>query len=211
MSRSASAFVDLTTLGSSSPYNGRDEIRPLSSLYTPPPNPSRLHVSGDSHDSKRRRLNHGAAAGPSILTSHAGSTPQNSSAVEGPDVESIDLTSVNDSTTLAHALSKQREDAVKAQHSAKDETGRSALTSYKCPVCMDTPEDATITICGHLFCHKCIIDTLRFGEERRIHENGKTPRGNCPVCRRVLTRSDVPGPRRNLVPLQLKLTTKKKQ
>lgn len=66
-------------------------------------------------------------------------------------------------------------------------------------------------IIGHLFCHKCILDTFRFNEERRALEGaGKASRGNCPVCRKVISKIDVTGPRRSLVPLQLKLTTKKR-
>lgn len=68
-----------------------------------------------------------------------------------PEVESIDLTQVEDKSALADALSKQREDAVRAQMnnaSGGDEAGRSSLTSYKCPVCMDVLENATSTICG---------------------------------------------------------------
>ncbi|KAJ9212783.1 hypothetical protein DTO166G4_5595 [Paecilomyces variotii] len=126
------------------------------------------------------------------------------------NIESVDLTEVEDDNALSKALAKQREDAIRAQGPARDGEGRSVLTAYKCPVCMDTPVDATSTICGHLFCHKCIIDTLKFSEEQRSDSSGKGPRGNCPVCRKPLTRNDVPGPRRNLVPLTLKLMTKKR-
>lgn len=66
----------------------------------------------------------------------------------GEAIESIDLTDVDDSSALAKALSKQREDAVKAQQGLQSENARSALTAYKCPVCMDTPVDATSTSCG---------------------------------------------------------------
>jgi len=126
------------------------------------------------------------------------------------NIESLDLTEVDDASGLSKVLAKQREDAIKAQSSPADKVGRSVLTSYKCPVCMDMPVDATTTICGHLFCHKCIIDTLRFGEEQRSDGSGKGPRGNCPVCRKPLSRNDIPGPKRNLVPLQLKLMTRKR-
>ncbi|KAF7616104.1 C3HC4 type zinc finger-containing protein [Aspergillus flavus] len=126
------------------------------------------------------------------------------------DIESIDLTEVEGPSALAKVLAKQREDAVRAQESVEPEKGQSILNSYKCPVCMDTPEDATSTICGHLFCHKCIIDTLKFSEEQRADTSSKGPRGTCPVCRKPLARNDAPGSKRNLVPLQLKLVTKKR-
>lgn len=63
-------------------------------------------------------------------------------------IESIDLTEQEDS--LAKTLAKQREDAIKAQQSTEGTRGRSLLNAYKCPVCMDTPEDATSTSCGKL-------------------------------------------------------------
>ncbi|THC96794.1 hypothetical protein EYZ11_003719 [Aspergillus tanneri] len=95
-----------------------------------------------SHGRKRRRLSHsdfGAVSVPSELD-------------PGDDGEnelyaSIDLTTVDESSSLSRTLAKQREDAIRAQHTVDDERGRSVLTAYKCPVCMDTPVDATSTAC----------------------------------------------------------------
>ena len=67
------------------------------------------------------------------------------------DVEAVDLTEVNSATDLSKALSKQRQDAIQAQmkqNQGSEAAGRTPLTSYKCPICMDTPEDATTTVCG---------------------------------------------------------------
>ncbi|KAJ5690145.1 hypothetical protein N7462_004537 [Penicillium macrosclerotiorum] len=74
------------------------------------------------------------------------SRPQITPHVSQEPVESIDLTEVSDSSALAKALAKQREDAIKAQPTDQ-EKGRSMLANYQCPVCMDTPEDATSTSC----------------------------------------------------------------
>ena len=66
-------------------------------------------------------------------------------------IEAVDLTEVNDDSELSRAISKQQQDAVQSQmkHAQDDDLpGRTPLTSYKCPICMDTPEDATSTICG---------------------------------------------------------------
>jgi len=171
------------------------------SLYIPyMAGPSSSRHGHEPRGIKRRRpSNENPSAGPS-------STYRRNE----EDIESLDLTEVDDAFTLSKVLAKQREDAIKAQSNPTDRSGRSILTSYKCPVCMDMPVDATTTICGHLFCHKCIIDTLRFGEEQRSDGSGKGPRGNCPVCRKPLSRNDIPGPKRNLVPLQLKLMTRKR-
>lgn len=172
----------------------------------------------DEHARKRRRVNDVETAGIGesadqsdtstasiISTSNLGARDRD---IE--PVEQIDLTEVEGSAALAKALAKQREDAVRAQESLHQGTGRTVLTSYKCPVCMDTPVDATSTVCGHLFCHKCIMDTLKFSEEQRSDTSGKGPRGTCPVCRKPLARTDAPVPRRHLIPLQLKLVTKRR-
>jgi Zinc finger, C3HC4 type (RING finger) len=140
---------------------------------------------------------------------HSPSSPFHSS----PEIESVDLTALDENSTLADALSKQRRDAVSSQNSSFDTpTGRSALTSYKCPICMETPKDATTTICGHLFCHRCIIDTLKWSEEQRsIEMGGGKADGMCPVCRKPLKRKDRSGTGRTLIPLEIKLVRRKRK
>lgn len=68
-------------------------------------------------------------------------------------IESVDLTEIDGSSALAKTLAKQREDAIKAQQSTEQDKEHSVLSAYKCPVCMDTPEDATSTACGKLLVH----------------------------------------------------------
>ncbi|PWY94303.1 hypothetical protein BO94DRAFT_327855 [Aspergillus sclerotioniger CBS 115572] len=168
---------------------------PLGSPSSGPRRPSRGSVETpetSGHERKRRRT--------SNPEQHADET-----------IESVDLTALEDTNPVSRTQAKQREDAILAQQSLDDNQGRSVLTAYKCPVCMDTPVDATSTACGHLFCHKCIIDTLKFSEEQRADTSGKGPRGTCPVCRKPLARNDLPGPKRNLIPLQIRLTTRKKR
>ncbi|KAL4941062.1 hypothetical protein BDV06DRAFT_195255 [Aspergillus oleicola] len=159
--------------------------------------------SGPSGTRKRRRLTN--ESGSSVISDSSSSQPQNE------PIEPIDLTEVDGNSAIAKVLAKQREDAVAAQHLHEGENARSRLTAYKCPVCMENPVDATTTVCGHLFCHKCIIDTLKFSEEQRADQTGKAPRGSCPVCRKPLARADAPGRKRNLVPLQIKLITRKRK
>lgn len=86
--------------------------------------------------------------------------PETSNAVQQPppvrndsiqEVEAVDLTEVNDESDLSKAISKQQQDAVQSQMKqtqGDDPPGRTPLSSYKCPICMDTPEDATSTVCG---------------------------------------------------------------
>ncbi|KAL4891292.1 hypothetical protein BDV59DRAFT_182999 [Aspergillus ambiguus] len=170
-----------------------------SSLALPEAPPVNDSPHERSHLRKRRRVSHG----------HSETNPLPT--INQQDDTTIELIDTAEgSSALSRALAKQREDAVRAQQNADHEQGRSSLASYKCPVCMDAPVDATSTICGHLFCHKCIVDTLKFSEEQRIDAPGRGPKGMCPVCRKPLTRSDLPGPKRNLIPLQLKLSTRKR-
>ncbi|PYH43843.1 uncharacterized protein BP01DRAFT_300285 [Aspergillus saccharolyticus JOP 1030-1] len=126
------------------------------------------------------------------------------------EVDSVDLTELDDVSEVSRTQAKQRADAILAQQSLEHKDNESSFAAYKCPVCMDTPVDATSTVCGHLFCHKCIIDTIKFSEERSDSTN-KAPKGTCPVCRKPLSRNDVAGPKRHLIPLQIKLLRRKRR
>ncbi|ETI21461.1 hypothetical protein G647_07808 [Cladophialophora carrionii CBS 160.54] len=137
------------------------------------------------------------------------STPQ---LENDPLVDEVDLTAVDDRASLSAALSKQREDAILAQNPGTD-AGRTPLTAYKCPVCMDTPTDATSTVCGHVFCHRCIVDTLNWSIDQRREDApaSRKVKGVCPVCRKPLDLKDTPGTGRSLVPLELRLLVKKRK
>ena len=116
-------------------------------LYIPLLDPYIAGPSSSRHNHeprgiKRRRLSDG---NPSARPSS--SIPR----LNDENIESLDLTEVDDAPTLSKVLAKQREDAIKAQSNPTDRMGRSVLTSYKCPVCMDMPVDATTTICGMQF------------------------------------------------------------
>jgi hypothetical protein len=153
------------------------------------------------------------------------------------EAEMIDLRDVDDTHDLAAVLAQQRQQAIVAQNppkkpEEKDYT-KSDMTHYKCPVCMDVLTNATATACGmsydlppflhqsclhvlmclslgHLFCHKCIIDTLKFGE-RRAEEEGKPPKGNCPVCRKPISRNERSGNSKQMIQLKLMTRGKKKE
>lgn len=143
-------------------------------------------------------------------TSHPDTDPDDSE--ESSSIDEVDLTAVNDQKTLTAVLEKQREEAILSQNPGTD-AGRTPLTAYQCPVCMETPTDATSTICGHVFCHKCIVETLRWSIDQRREDapgRGKV-KGVCPVCRKLLDLKDTPGNGRSLVPLELKLLVKKRK
>jgi Zinc finger, C3HC4 type (RING finger) len=193
------------------------------------PEASSAPLQTDGRPRKRRRLSETARRPEQT-------EPDN---CEVQEIEAVDLTEINDNSDLSRAISKQQQDAVQAQMKEtqrEDLPGRTPLSSYKCPICMDTPEDATSTICGkpnlslnpplsihlqklqtltpltpgHLFCHKCIIDTLRFSQQQRRDDAGTSKaKGTCPVCRKPLARKDEPGNGRTLVPLEIKLSTRR--
>lgn len=145
----STTFVDLTTV----PPGDRSEssgARPPSPYSPSDSSPYFFQSSLAMRSPKRRQLDNGTAAGPSSLHVSHSNQQQFIDIRDGSGniIESVDLTEVNDTSTLSKALSKQREDAIKAQMALDAETGRSTLTAYKCPVCMDTAVDATSTICG---------------------------------------------------------------
>lgn len=106
-------------------------------------------------------------------------------------VSTIDLTGVDDSKTLSNVLAKEQQDAIAAQAESTVTSGNanaSSLNSYKCAICMESPTNATTTTCGHLFCHKCILDSLKWSERQRREDQppGRRVQGLCPVCRKPL-------------------------
>lgn len=128
------------------------------------------------------------------------------------NIESIDLTNVDNSSEVAKVLSKQRTEAILSQRPAgATEEGRTPFTAFKCPICMESLTNATVTKCGHIFCHKCIIDTLKWSSQqsRDEHPGRKAHPGHCPVCRTSLLIKDAKGSGRTLIPLHLKELTAK--
>ncbi|KAL6248171.1 hypothetical protein RBB50_004426 [Rhinocladiella similis] len=161
----------------------------------PQQSPSEMSPPSSSSSSSTRR------------NRHHGQTPPTD-----PTIESVDLTEIDDSATLSATLAKQRQDAILSQNPGT-EAGRTPLTAYKCPVCMETPTDPTATICGHVFCHRCIIDTLTWSIQQRREDvpPSRKVKGVCPVCRKQLDIKDLPSQTRTLVPFELKLLVKKRK
>ncbi|DAZ95853.1 TPA: hypothetical protein N0F65_009127 [Lagenidium giganteum] len=52
--------------------------------------------------------------------------------------------------------------------------------ALKCSICLDVMEDMTSTICGHVYCCKCIRLAIRVT-------------GKCPLCQRKLLPKDIHG------------------
>ncbi|EED22116.1 hypothetical protein TSTA_093620 [Talaromyces stipitatus ATCC 10500] len=134
--RSSSGVIDLTSSSRSHRY-----VDPSSQQGLAP----HIDTSNEPRGTKRRRL-YGDDIPGSEFASSSNDPHQTSSLEEDENIESVDLTEVNDDTALARTLAKQREDAIKAQTATGDREGRTTLTATKCAICMDTPTDATTTI-----------------------------------------------------------------
>lgn len=137
MSRNRADVVDLTTRSS--------RQNPIS-LSSSPPTVSN-HASSSRHGQLptargvKRRRNSSDEHGDSVASS-------SSTLSEDEPIETIDMTDDSGAAALARTVAKQREDAIKAQASAESNSNLSAILAYKCPICMETPVDATSTSCG---------------------------------------------------------------
>ena len=99
------------------------------------------------------------------------------------DSEAIDLTtgSTEHLTTTDALLATQQEAAIKAQQPT--ETAPTKIGARTCIICMDSFTNASVTACGHIYCHECLTQALIASE--KASERGQ---GNCPVCRKPIDR-----------------------
>lgn len=141
-------MIDLT---SSSRSNRHTDLRVLQNPAYHPIN--NTDTVDEPRGIKRRRADGNDTPGFIYACSSADASSSNdprqpSSHGEDDSIESVDLTEVNDDYALAQTLAKQREDAIKAQAATENKDGRTTLLAFKCAICMDTPTDATTTVCG---------------------------------------------------------------
>ena len=53
---------------------------------------------------------------------------------------------------------------------------------------MEPFTNATVTHCGHIYCHECLTSALKAGEKNGRAGGGAGTTGNCPVCRKSVSR-----------------------
>ena len=151
-----------------------------------------------------------ATAGPSTkrsrrtaattsTTANASRKPSTASA-DAATIDEIDL--VDEDNTLSRALQKQRAEQVKAQQGGADEDKPTKLSKLTCVICLEPPTDLTATLCGHLFCHHCLMEALIAGENRALAA-GESRKSQCPVCRKNLSRAK----KNDIIPLLMKKGT----
>ncbi|KAL8908967.1 MAG: hypothetical protein Q9207_000543 [Kuettlingeria erythrocarpa] len=157
---------------------------------------------------RKRRASATARAAPS-------SSPSRSSKRRKPDeaevkredvkVEHLDLLDIDDDSRLSHVLQRQQAAVVKEQQGKQGEEP-AKFSALQCIICMEPMTDITVTHCGHLFCHTCIMEALIAGEQQG--EPGKAM-SKCPVCRKKVSRPKGKGKdKREVIPLEIKLSTR---
>ncbi|KAI9790802.1 MAG: SUMO-targeted ubiquitin ligase complex subunit slx8 [Peltula sp. TS41687] len=129
-------------------------------------------------------------------TTATASQQQQPEATEGAGLPDGDGDENDDA--MVDVLQKQMEDQIKSQQQ-KEKDAPSKLTSLQCIICLEPPTDLTVTSCGHLFCHGCLMPALNTGEPSK---------SKCPVCRRPVNRVKRSGKALDFQPLELKLKTK---
>lgn len=100
----------------------------------------------------------------------------------GVKVEELDLTNEAPSAE-EELLQTQQQQAIAAQQAADDSKGPLKIGKRTCIICMEPFTNATITHCGHIYCHECLTQALTAGEK-----NSERGIGNCPVCRKPVSR-----------------------
>ncbi|MCJ1467329.1 hypothetical protein MMC07_005953 [Pseudocyphellaria aurata] len=163
---------------------------------TPPgmPGPSRKRPASTQHDSTR------ASAMPS--NSIKRNKREEPVKMEKADVEELDLR--DDDDGLSKVLEQQRLMSIKAQQELVDKPVN--FSTLQCIICMESITNITVTHCGHVFCHSCLMEALIVGEQQGT-EPGKGV-SKCPVCRKKVTRPKDNKPSIQVIPLELKLMTK---
>jgi E3 ubiquitin-protein ligase RNF5 len=60
---------------------------------------------------------------------------------------------------------------------------------FECNICLDMAEEPVITLCGHLFCWKCIYEWMRPRNPTNTPADLEQAECPCPVCKSLVNRS----------------------
>nr|POF18640.1 e3 ubiquitin-protein ligase complex slx8-rfp subunit slx8 [Quercus suber] len=169
------------------PSGGGIEERDMASLPRRGPDESRPRVvdltddvsdPSASSSQKRKRV----PQIPSGDENRASKRGKMSTTYAGADIEEIDLSNDHEVPSVEEALlQSQQQAAIKSQQ--EEPIGPQRIGRHTCIICMEPFTNLTTTVCGHPFCHECLIQALMAGEK-----NSDSRVGNCPVCRRPLKR-----------------------
>lgn len=81
----------------------------------------------------------------------------------------VDLTIANNNLDGNHSIAAKRKRCLPPPEAPRE-------LKLTCAICMDTMEEETSTICGHIFCRKCIMEAIKMQKK-------------CPTCRKRLVSS----------------------
>lgn len=140
-----------------------------------------LNENEDQNGANRESRDRSSEASTNVNLVEAISS-DDESGKESESVEAIDL-----ETEL---LSQKRENGG---------TPHKAVRDYRCPICFDPPENATITRCGHTFCASCLFQMVNSSRTSRKS-------GQCALCRKDVKLQQV-----KMVVLKKKRVLKKTQ
>ena len=97
-------------------------------------------------------------------------------------IDELDLT--EEAPSAEEELQRaEQEKAIAAQQAEQESSGPQKIGQRQCIICMENYTNATVTLCGHIYCHECLTQALIAGEK-----NNDRGVGNCPVCRKPVSR-----------------------
>lgn len=73
------------------------------------------------------------------------------------------------------------EDDLELKKSKKPPESYKPIREYKCPICFESPENALMTQCGHVFCCDCLFQMVNNSNPSRNLQNSYL--GLCALCR----------------------------
>ncbi|CAO1599547.1 MAG: hypothetical protein LQ349_000213 [Xanthoria aureola] len=117
------------------------------------------------------------------------------------EVEQLDLVDLHDDEELSKVLERQSAERIKEQQGPRGDVP-TKLSNVQCIICMEPMTDMSVTHCGHIFCHTCIMEALIAGENQG--EPGKAT-SKCPVCRKKVARpKEKTKDKREVIPIEIK-------
>lgn len=96
-------------------------------------------------------------------------------------MEELDLTE-DTPTAEEEVLQDQQAKAIADQD--RDQAGPVTIPQRTCNICMENLTNATVTSCGHMYCHECLTQALIASERNTTPQQAM---GRCPNCRKNLS------------------------
>ncbi|KAI4261129.1 MAG: hypothetical protein L6R42_003669 [Xanthoria sp. 1 TBL-2021] len=121
------------------------------------------------------------------------------------EVEHLDLVDIDGDEGLSKVLEQQSAARIKEQQGPQGDVPIK-LSNVQCIICMEPMTDMSVTHCGHIFCHTCIMEALIAGENQGEPGKGTS---KCPVCRKKVARpKEKSKDKREVIPLEIKCVTR---